>query len=211
MTDATRRARRLQLSRSRAYHCQVGAVDPLDAIKIVSPCTVPWASMAGDERVRHCDQCKKDVYNLAAMTADEARALIEKSEGRVCLRLARRADGTLVTGDCRTRLRAARQRGMITFASTLVVMLAVEIWAQAFGLRALSDFLRGDPKPPPPTVTQDAIDYSLVDRAIDRAIADSARVDRAPAVRAPRPKRSSRLAVIREHSYEMGDVPLDGL
>jgi hypothetical protein len=131
------------VSPNRAYRHDEGSVDPLATIKIVSPCTVPWAGMTGDETVRHCGQCRKNVYNVAAMTSDEARAVIQNAEGDVCLRLARRADGTVVTGDCRARLRAARQRGVFAFAGTLVVMLAVEIWAQAFGLRALSAFLQG--------------------------------------------------------------------
>jgi hypothetical protein len=179
----------------------VGSGDVLDAIKIVSPCTVPWASMAGDERVRHCGQCKKDVYNVAAMKAEEARAVIENAEGRVCLRLARRADGTVVTGDCRARLRAARRRGMFAFAGTLLVMLVVELWAQAFGLRALSDFLRSDP--PSPGVTRDEISPGVTRDDVDRLLRDA----EAQAARVPSPKRSRRLVVLPK--YEVGGAALE--
>jgi len=134
----------------------VAAADPLDAIKIVSPCTVPWASMRGDERIRFCGKCRKSVYNLAAMTSREARKLIEEAEGHgLCLRLARRSDGTIVTGDCRARLRAARQRGTFAFACTLLAVLVVQIWAQAFGLRLLSTLLlRGRDTSPTQTVIE---------------------------------------------------------
>ena len=56
--------------------------------------------MPGDDRVRSCSACSRLVYNLAAMTSDEALALIANREGRLCARLFRRADGTIITADC---------------------------------------------------------------------------------------------------------------
>ena len=37
--------------------------------------------MVGDERVRACGSCDKHVYNLSAMTRDEAQALIIERNG----------------------------------------------------------------------------------------------------------------------------------
>src|SRR4051812_47184360 len=37
----------------------------LDRITIASPCTASWDDMAGDDRVRFCASCQKDVYNLS--------------------------------------------------------------------------------------------------------------------------------------------------
>ena len=84
----------------------------LDRIAIASPCGVGWDSMTGDDRTRHCAECKLDVYNLAEMTADEAEALLRRKlgEGRVCAQVYRRADGTVLTADCPRGLRAARRR-----------------------------------------------------------------------------------------------------
>jgi hypothetical protein len=98
--------------------------------------------MGGNDSVRYCTKCRKDVYNLDAMSTGEARRLIEKAEGRgLCLRLARRFDGTIVTGDCSARLRAARLRGPLAYGCALFAVLLVQIWAQAFGLRLLSSLL----------------------------------------------------------------------
>src|SRR5688500_9822640 len=67
---------------------------------VTSPCTRDWQSMQGDDRVRHCTECNKNVYDLSAMTREEAARLISDREGKLCGRLFRRADGTLVTADC---------------------------------------------------------------------------------------------------------------
>lgn len=72
----------------------------LDQIKIASPCPARWAEMAGDDRARFCAQCEKHVFNLSAMTAAAAAALIREKEGKLCARLYRRRDGTVLTADC---------------------------------------------------------------------------------------------------------------
>lgn len=84
----------------------------LDGISIASPCSADWNTMQGDDRRRFCAQCKLHVYDLSAMsTADAERLLRGADQGRVCVRLFRRADGTVLTRDCpvglRQRLRAA--------------------------------------------------------------------------------------------------------
>jgi predicted Fe-S protein YdhL (DUF1289 family) len=124
--------------------------DPLDALRIVTPCPIAWSDMSGDDRIRFCGRCRKNVYNVAEMSRSEALAVIERTEGRVCMRLTRRTDGTVVTGDCWTRLRQARRRGLLAFAAMLPVVLAAQLWAQGFGLRALGGLLRGRSSAPPP-------------------------------------------------------------
>jgi hypothetical protein len=120
----------------------------LDQLRIVTPCSVPWSSMEGDDRVRFCGRCRKSVYNVAAMGRAEALALIERAEGRVCMQLTRRADGTIVTGDCWAALRRARRRGLLAFAAALPVVLLMQLWSQAFGLRALGGLFHRDPPAP---------------------------------------------------------------
>jgi hypothetical protein len=34
----------------------------LDSVQLASPCNEPWEGMVGDERVRHCARCDKNVY-----------------------------------------------------------------------------------------------------------------------------------------------------
>ena len=82
----------------------------LDHLRIASPCPVGWEQMTGDERVRFCEQCSLRVYNISAMTRTEAEALIANTEGRICARLYRRFDGTVITKDCPVGLRAIRRR-----------------------------------------------------------------------------------------------------
>jgi hypothetical protein len=134
--------------------------DPLNGIRIVAPCTVPWDGMRGDHRVRFCGECRQNVYNVAAMGRDEALALLLKKEGRLCLRLSYRADGTVVTGDCWERLRQARRRGWLAFAATMAVVLCVQIAAQIVGLAALARLTRstgmGGVRPPTPTAVGEA-------------------------------------------------------
>ena len=69
-------------------------------IRIASPCKADWNRMAGDDRVRHCAECNLNVYNFAAMTSAEAEELLSNREGRLCLRLYQRRDGTILTNDC---------------------------------------------------------------------------------------------------------------
>jgi len=74
--------------------------NPLDNIRIASPCDADWNEMRGDNRRRYCTTCQLNVYNLSEMTRTEAESFLVNSEGRVCLRTHRRADGTVITKDC---------------------------------------------------------------------------------------------------------------
>lgn len=84
--------------------------DQLNHLRVASPCPANWESMKGDDRVRFCDLCKLNVYNFAQLTRQEAKALVAITEGRLCGRLYRRADGTIVTKDCPVGWRAIRRR-----------------------------------------------------------------------------------------------------
>src|SRR5438552_14166225 len=84
--------------------------DRLDHLRIASPCPVGWEQMTGNDRVRSCEQCSLRVYNISAMTRSEAEVLIANTEGRICARLYRRSDGTVITNDCPVGLRAIRRR-----------------------------------------------------------------------------------------------------
>lgn len=84
--------------------------NPLDHVKIAAPCTADWERMLGDERRRFCGQCELNVYNLSALNRREAEELINQTEGRLCVRFYRRADGTVLTQDCPVGLRALRRR-----------------------------------------------------------------------------------------------------
>ena len=83
----------------------------LELIDVPIPCTVPWETMNGDERVRFCKHCSKNVYNISDMSAAEARNLLISSEGKICISMLKRADGTVVTDECPPLLRPMRNAG----------------------------------------------------------------------------------------------------
>jgi hypothetical protein len=99
--------------------------DPLQSLRIASPCQVSWEGMTGDDRMRFCEQCSLHVYNFSGLTQTEARALIADAEGRVCARLYRRADGTILTRDCPVGLRAVRRRVAGVAGATLAAILSL--------------------------------------------------------------------------------------
>jgi hypothetical protein len=99
--------------------------DESGKLRIAVPCPASWEGMAGDERVRNCSLCSLNVYNFAEMTRGEVRELLVRTEGRVCARLYRRADGTVLTRDCPTGLRAVRQRASRVAAALIAALLSL--------------------------------------------------------------------------------------
>jgi len=74
----------------------------LDRVAIKTPCKASWDDMEGDDRVRFCCACSKNVYDLSAMTEDEAEAFLafHLDEQDACVKLYRRPDGRILTSDC---------------------------------------------------------------------------------------------------------------
>jgi hypothetical protein len=104
----------------------------LDNVKVSSPCSVRWESMAGDDRTRICSQCQLRVFNLSGMSRDEAEDLIRAKQGRLCVRYYQRADGTIMTSDCPKgvgrRLRRALAAAVGLFLSLVVAACAWAHW-----------------------------------------------------------------------------------
>ena len=98
------------------------ALDVLKNVRIASPCSQPWHTMEGDDRVRFCKHCSLNVYNLSDMSAKEAAVLIEETEGRLCIGYYMRADGSIITRDCPVGLRRIRKR-MAWIAATAAAVL----------------------------------------------------------------------------------------
>lgn len=84
--------------------------------------------MEGNDRRRYCGACKLHVLNVAGMTRQEVADAVGGREGRLCMRLLRRADGTVITKDCPVGARDVRRR--------IVKSLAVcgAMFASVFGL-----------------------------------------------------------------------------
>ncbi|MDQ2686636.1 MAG: hypothetical protein M3Y28_02090 [Armatimonadota bacterium] len=72
---------------------------PLKHIHVPTPCDESWEGMEGDAQARFCDSCRHRVHNLSEMTRDEAQALLNEAEGRLCVRFVPNANGTPLTRD----------------------------------------------------------------------------------------------------------------
>jgi hypothetical protein len=96
----------------------------LNNLKIASPCSVEWEGMFGNERKRFCGECKLNVYNISGMTRREAESLLEQSEGRLCVRYYRRADGTILTKDCPVGWARVRRRASMIATAALSMMVS---------------------------------------------------------------------------------------
>lgn len=103
--------------------------DILGKVRVASPCKASWERMEGDERVRHCELCRKNVYNLSGMTRQEAESLVAGAEGKVCVRFYRRSDGTMLTQDCPVGLMAMRKRMATTLACAATFLLSAYAYA----------------------------------------------------------------------------------
>jgi hypothetical protein len=95
----------------------------LDYIQSPLPCSKEWDEMVGDENVRFCEGCRKNVYNLSAMPRREASKFVARNSGKVCVRYVRLTDGKVQTAD--TKLykitRRASQLAAGMFGATLTL------------------------------------------------------------------------------------------
>lgn len=87
------------------------ALPLLDQVRVASPCNADWNEMLGDERVRFCLSCEKNVFNLSSMNRDDAESLLRERLGNdLCIRFYQRADGTILTQDCPTGVKKKRRK-----------------------------------------------------------------------------------------------------
>lgn len=92
----------------------------LENLRLGFACKERWEDMTGDEHVRACAACDRQVFNLSAMTRDEAEALLATRGLTPCVRFYRRPDGTVMTSDCPTGTRRrSRSLAVVTAGATL--------------------------------------------------------------------------------------------
>ena len=120
--------------------------------------------MTGDARSRHCASCDKQVFDLSEMTTREAEALLSADGPLACVRLHRRADGTVITSDCPVGSKKKRRRRWLAAGAAV----AGSVMAAAAGV--MTQTTQGEPcviqpngppammgaiavMPPPATVT----------------------------------------------------------
>lgn len=87
--------------------------------------------MYGDDRVRFCSQCNLNVYNLSALTQEEAEQLILRAEDRLCVRYYRRRDGTILTRNCPVGIQAIKDKFKSTKATLIAATLTLLSYSAA--------------------------------------------------------------------------------
>ncbi len=117
--------------------------NPLENIRIASPCSADWNQMYGNERKRFCGECKLSVYNLSDMTREEAENFLMISEGGICVRFFRRADGTVLTKNCPVGWRLVKQR--VSRVATAAFSLIAGLFLGLIGLRAADSLVSALP------------------------------------------------------------------
>lgn len=98
----------------------------LDQVRVASPCSAEWSEMVGDDRVRFCLSCEKNVYDLSAMTREAAEALLTErmGGGELCVRFYQRADGTILTQDCPEGAKKKRRKKLALAMAGAGAMMA---------------------------------------------------------------------------------------
>jgi len=110
----------------------------INQLHIASPCQAAWEGMIGNDQVRRCETCRLNVYNTAAMTSADVERMVLSAEGRVCMRLYRRGDGTVMTRDCPVGLRkyARRVSRLVSVAAAALLAFATSAFGQDAVIKA---------------------------------------------------------------------------
>jgi len=111
----------------------------LGEIKVAAPCEAEWKWMHGNDRVRFCGQCNLNVFNLSAMTVEEAEDLVRRADGRLCVRFYRRADGTILTRNCPVGLQAIREKLTSTRTQIIAATLSFLAYLGLLGAYKFAD------------------------------------------------------------------------
>lgn len=91
-------------------------------LKVASPCPASWDQMKGDDAVRHCESCDKDVFQISHMSTEQVEHFLLARKGlRTCVRFYQRADGTLLTSDCSVGKKAKRKKQVLSAAAAAAI------------------------------------------------------------------------------------------
>jgi len=108
----------------------------LDKLQVVSPCSTDWDRMSGDEKKRFCSECNKFVYDFSQMTRRQVEAIDSIHRGRMCARITRRPDGSLVTLEAPPVHPIVARRASPVANATLAAILGLGVPANALNVDA---------------------------------------------------------------------------
>ena len=106
----------------------------LDQLQVVSPCSTDWDRMSGDEKKRFCSECDKFVYDFSQMTRRQVEAIVSIHRGRMCARITRRPDGSLLTMETPPAHPVIARRASPVVNVTLAAILGLNAPANALNV-----------------------------------------------------------------------------
>jgi carboxypeptidase family protein len=99
----------------------------IDQLQIVSPCSMNWDRMSGDEKKRYCAECDKFVYDFSQMTRRQVEAIVSINRGRMCARITRRPDGSMLTLETPTVHSVVARRPSPVVNAALAAILGLSV------------------------------------------------------------------------------------
>ena len=107
--------------------------DEVEKIVIQAPCQVGWDEMAGDDMIRFCGQCKKNVHNLSTLPDDRlAEVLAERKIKETCVIMSKDRNGRVRFDNCPVALRKVRDH----YRKVAVSLLLIAAWSLALSADA---------------------------------------------------------------------------
>ncbi len=98
----------------------------LNQVHIEKPCTADWDTMTTIQggQVKHCAHCQKNVYNISAMTEQDAEKLLAEMPN-LCVRYAQNDEGKILTEEFMTPLRLPKMSSpwLFRFAASVIAII----------------------------------------------------------------------------------------
>jgi len=107
-------------------------------MNIPTPCDADWDAMVGNDQVRFCEHCNLHVTNLSSLTQQEAIRLVARSEGRLCVRVVKRANGAVLTKQVPQKLHHIARRVSRVAAGAFTATLSLTSAAAQTGAPSTS-------------------------------------------------------------------------
>ena len=57
----------------------------LENVSVETPCSADWNEMMGNEEVRHCHQCQRNIHNISEMPKRRALKVLNQKDEIVCI------------------------------------------------------------------------------------------------------------------------------
>lgn len=109
----------------------------IENFTVAKPCGIDWDTMTGDDKVRLCGQCDRNVHNISGMSEEQAALLIQKRNAeRVCIYYRRNADGSIHIDNCPEMLKPVRNKIYAIIAGVLICTIVGVRYSAACSIAA---------------------------------------------------------------------------